>query len=86
MKVTNLGDFDKLLRNVLWRPLGSLLCIFLFSCFDQFVDVVDYSVGRSMLSFGERGRGKYCFSQKYWSRILAWEGQTDPRKLQQTIE
>ena len=68
---------------------------FLFSCFDHFVDVFDYSVGRSMLScyhgvHRERRRVFFltqnCFSQKYWSLILAWEGQTDPKKLQHTVE
>ena len=39
MTVTKLGAFDKVLRNVLWRPQWSLLCFFmvsLFSCFDYF--------------------------------------------------
>ena len=74
-------------REVAWH--------FLFSCFDHFVDVFDYSVGRSMLSCYHgvhRMRGRVffptqnCFSQKYWSLILALEGQTDPQKLQQTVE
>ena len=32
MKVTNLWDFDKVLRNVLWRPQGILRCFFGFLC------------------------------------------------------
>ena len=74
-------------REVAWH--------FLFSCLDHFVDVFDYSAGRSMLScyhgvYRERGRVFFLtqnyFSQKYWSLILAWEGQTDPQKLSQTVE
>ena len=74
-------------REVAWH--------FLFSFLDHFVDVFDYSVGRSMLScyhgvHRERGRVFFltqnCFSQKHRSLILAWEGQTDPQKLSQTVE
>jgi len=61
MKVTKLWDFDKVLRNIFWRHQGSLLCIFfvsLFSCFDHFIGVFDYSVGRSMLSCYHRVHGQ----------------------------
>ena len=32
IKVTKLGDFDKVLRNVLWHHQGSLFVFFLFLC------------------------------------------------------
>ena len=39
-----------------------LLCIFgrfLFNCFDHFIGVFDYSVGRSMLRFKYSDDGKF---------------------------
>ena len=54
IKVTKFRDFGKILRNLLWRPQGSLLCflfsVSLFTCFDHFIGVSAYSVGRSMFS------------------------------------
>ena len=74
MKVTKLWDFDKLLRNVLWCPQGRLLGIFWFSCFDHFVDVFDYSAGRSMLSCYHgvhRGRKSFFSDTKlFFAKVL----------------
>ena len=61
-KAKNCEILTKFLRYVLWRPQGSLLCyfgfFFLFRCFDHFIGVFDYSVGRFMFScnHGQRQR------------------------------
>ena len=49
MTVAKLWDFDKVLRNVL-REFALYFLVSLFSCFDHFIGVFDYSLGRSMLS------------------------------------
>ena len=53
------------MRNVLWRPQGSYLCVVsLFTCFDHFIGVSAYSVGRSMDSNEELFLTQNYFSQE----------------------
>ena len=64
MKVTKLWDFDKELRNVLWRPQGSLY--FFVSQFNFFFTIlsacsISGSVGLSMLSCYHGVQGKDAF-------------------------
>ena len=67
MKVTKLWDFDKVLRNIFLassREFALYFLVSLFSCFDHFMGVFDYSVGRSMLScyHGVHGLRRRAFS------------------------
>ena len=62
MKVTKLWDFDKVLRNALWCPQGSLLCTFLLIFFSILSACsITGSVGRSMLSCYHGVQGKDAF-------------------------
>lgn len=76
MKLTKFSDFDKVLRNDLWRPQGSLLffLVSLFSCFDDFIAVFDYAVGRSMLSCNhgvhEQQRKAFADTNLLYARAL----------------
>ena len=56
MKVKKLWDFDRVLRIVLWRQKGVCFgfLVSLMNCFDYFIGVYDYSVGRSMFSRNHR--------------------------------
>ena len=59
------------------REFALYFLVSLLSCFDHFIGLFDYSVGRSILSCSDT---KTVFPKKYGSLILAGEGQTDPRK------
>ena len=65
MTVAKLWDFDKVLRNVL-REFALYFLVSLFSCFDHFIGVFDYSLGRSMLSryHGAHRQRRRAFSDR----------------------
>ena len=77
MKVTKLWDFDKVLRNIFLassREFALYFLVSLFSCFDHFMGVFDYSVGRSMLScyHGVHGlrRGAFSGTKLFFARSI----------------
>ena len=89
MKVTKLWDFDKVLRDVLWRPQEILRCfsgffVLLFWAFYRGV-WCSCSVHAFMLSWSSwtatwKGffRHKIVFCKEHGNLILPWWGQTDP--------
>ena len=83
MKVTNCEIFVASSRELALHFLVSL-----FSCFDHFIGVFDYSVGRSMLScyhgVHEQRRRAFSDTKLFFARsigFLIWH-----RKLGQTVE
>ena len=74
-KLQNCEILTRFWETFFWRPQGSLyFSVSLFSCFDHFMGVFDYSVGRSMLScyHGVHGlrRGAFSGTKLFFARSI----------------